>query len=648
MPQPHRRLNDVLLIAPPFEPSVVGSISCGDTEQLGYCPASITSLIRPEWQPSPVGDYQVGALTKKERARLAALGLAAVVYDWFRDHFSGDLWNYGRELHGGDWSSAQPTWRLSNSQLISHLEGRYDLATYCRRAARPEGKSRYATDRFVVDLDFHNDPDDLYARYDAVKAVFGVPTLLFRSSLSGGLHLHYWLDRQVDLQRLRSADGQHGMLQRLLKASDLHAENGRIELYPQASYRDLSKGNRLRVPFGANSRLLDPVSLEPLSSASSEHPVNIADLLLVRELVMAGEIEPASFETLFAASISQTERATARYSRSRRSGRAEPEHGGPSAVLLLREGLTGSGQLDSAIGSLGYHCLRERQDVDTAIRTIQLWLAHKHNGHSSTFNRNSRSADAIIRDRVVRIYKKSDGRPSREWAPLPGLSGGEASRLLLATAESCDVDTGEVVDLYALQRLCFQIANGAKQWVITEGQAVWDSLITTNPSLATEGEQFARLLLARCLRFWPNPAMATLIVDMPYEHRLRCGGLSRGRLTPMWRAAQSTGLFRLIRKANPDLHRCEGFGVELDFSAFDTTPVFQSVDHMLVSRLSREERQRRYTKYRCKQLAQFERETTDSLSLGTPVNAFEQFLRSWLLSHREGGAVGLGGTVQAA
>jgi hypothetical protein len=632
MPQPHHHPDDALFEAPDIEPPVIGSISCGDTDQLGYCPASITSPVRPEWQPCAVGDYQVGALTKKQRTLLSVLGLAIVVFEWFRDHFSGDLWNYARRLHGGEWSSAQPTWRLSNSQLINHLKGRYDLATYCRRVARLAGKSRYATDRFVVDLDFHSDPTDLYARYDAVTAVFGVPTLLFRSSSSRGLHLHYWLDRHVDLQRLSSADGQRGMLHRLLKASGLHAESGRIELYPQASYRNLPRGNRLRVPFGADSRLLDPVSLEPFNSASGERPVNIADLRLVRERVVAGEVEPVSFDALFAASMSKATDAPAPRSPSRRSGRAEPEHGGPSAALLLREGLTGSGQLDSAIGSLGYHCLRERQDVETAIRTIQLWLAHKHNGHSSTFNRNSRSTDAIIRDRVVRIYGKSGGRPSREWAPLPGLSGGEASRLLAVTAESCDKATGEVVELYAFQRMCFQIANGAKQWVITEGQSVWNSLINTNPTLATDGEQFARLLLARCLRFWPNPATATFIVDMPYEHRLRRGGLSRGRLTPMWRAAQSTGLFRLMRKASPDLHRCEAFGVELDFSAFETTAVFDSVDHMLVRELSRKERHRRYTNYRCKQLARVERSLVDMRSLGGSVTAFERFIRCQLVA----------------
>jgi hypothetical protein len=610
------------------------TLTGGSTEDVGCCPASITSLIQQEWQPLPIGDYQMGAVPKRQTGRLARLGLNPEEYCWFQDLFVGDLWNYGRTVRGGEWSSAKQTWRLSHSQLIGHLEGKFDISTYCRRVKQPGCPSRYATDRFTIDLDFQNDPSDLYARYDRMVSVFGTPTLLFRSSASGGLHVHYWLDQQVHLQRLRSADGQRGLLPRLLATQGLHAENGRIELYPQACYKDLRRGNRLRVPFGVGSRLLDCETLLPLSGHSRTHPSNISDLQLVRERALSGDIEPVSFDALFDASKSAPKPSSVRSSRSSGSGRAAPtEHDGPSAALLLEQGLSGPGQLDGAIGALAYHYWRENASEELAIEYIGLWLDEKNNGQSTTYNLRRRQTDRTIRDRVTRVFAQRRNRAHRAWAQTPGLSGWEAARILEATSCGCDVDSGEVVDLYPLQRLCFEVTKSAKQWVLTEGQAVWDSLVTSNSRFTSADEGCTHTLLSHCTRFWPSPSTFSFVVDIPFEHRLRCGGVSRGRLPKFWKVAKASRLFQLTRKAQRELHRCEAYLVQLDFST-RSAALFENVDQMIALQVPREEREQRYTDYRCRKLAQIECQNAMVAAISAPVNSFEQFLRERLNAHR--------------
>jgi hypothetical protein len=597
-----------------------------------HSPADITSGERPEWRPQPIGNYSLGPLTEKHRASFAAIGLEEEDYCFFTDHFVGHLWSYSHKPRGKSWFSPKSHQRISHSLLIGHLAGRYHLATYCRRSAGPTGRSRFATDRFVIDLDAHEHISDLGERYDAVIGAFGAPTLLFRSSKSGGLHLHYWLDQQVDLQRLFSPDGQRNLVPRLLAAHGLETKPGCIEAYPRGCYRSLPKGNRIRLAFGDEYRLLDQ-SFVPLNVATRALPANAADLRLVRNRVTNGEIVPVAFDDLFE-QLKRLPRTTRRLRR--RSHRTEPKHEGPPADPLLQSGLTGPGQLDGAIGSLAFRFRHEGHSVDEAITMVIRWIDGHHNGCSRTYNRQPGEAYAKIHDRVRRVFATSVVQPLnaaqslRASMPAGVLSGWESAYILQCTSDGCDLSTGECVDLYKLQNLCFELMRSAKQWVLSEGQSIWNSLLAEASGRDPEAADFERALQSKSAHFWPNPKEPWFVVPIPHRHRVKRGGLSRERLSPMWTAAKNTGLFQLMRKAHPDFHICEAYGLALDFSALETS-TFDSIDHLIAVRIPREERRQRYSKYRCRTFNRIERELLEkSTQARLAEMPFERFVRQQL------------------
>jgi hypothetical protein len=595
-----------------------------------YSPANIESPDRPEWRPNPVSTFAWRPLNEKQIDQLAAIGLGISEYEFFRDHFVGHPFNYGHKPLGKEWYSPKPQSRITHGLLIGHLEGRYHLSTYCARRALPNMDARYVTDRFVIDLDAGGDERELLARYDAVTKALGVPTLVFRSSSSGGLHLHYWLDEQVDLHRLRTPEGE-GLVPRLLAASGLQEAAGQIEIYPQASYRTLRSGNRLRLAFGAESRLLDPRALDPLTSPSAMS-AQVADLKFIRSGVASGEIEPISFSDLFERMMSTPWLSTTRSGNSRRSNLARD---GSETAALLQHGLTAHGQLDRALGLLAFKHKREGTDMEGAITAIERWVHANHNGHSRTYNQHPNSIRAIIRERVVRAYSsgaaKWEARGSagvlRKWATVGGLSRWEASHLLNGTSSGCDRITGEEVNRYRFQNLCFAMMKEAKRWILTKGQEAWEAV---EQEFAPGTEAFARALLTRCSDFWPDPARPSFIVAIPYNHRLRRGGLSRGTLTTYWKAAQSIGLFELAHKAKAFRHRCEHYRVELDFAAFDSGMIYGTLDALLVAELSTQDRKKGYSEYRAKLLNSFERNSQMSQPVDAHVCAFESFLRAQL------------------
>jgi hypothetical protein len=299
---------------------------------------------------------------------------------------------------------------------------------------------------------------------------------------------------------------------------------------------------------------------------------------------------------------------------------------------LLKHGLTMQGQLHRALGLLAFKHEREGMAMEAAIIEIERWLDANHNGHSRTYNLQRGTIPRRIRARVERIYssgakkRKSPGEVtvSRTWAPASGLSHWEASNLLDATRGGCDHDTGEEVDRYKLQRLCFAMLKGAKSWVVTRGQKAWD---TVEQEFSPGTEAFARALLRHCSEFWPDPGAPSFIVAIPYEHRLRRGGLSRGALTTYWKAARSTGLFELAQKAVAHRHRCEHYRVKLDFAAFGPTALHASVDALLVAELPPADRKKFYSAHYIKQLNRFERSSPAPGAIAAPLSRFEQFLR---------------------
>ena len=129
-----------------------------------------------------------------------------------------------------------------------------------------------STNFAVIDLDFHEELEELVQRLGDVEAALGpIPYVLIRSSSSSGFHLYVFFDEYVATARVRDT------LVSLLARFGLKVRKGYIEVWPdnhalrlplgrgsciinpdtfekQAAYLD--KGNRLRRDIGASVKLL--------------------------------------------------------------------------------------------------------------------------------------------------------------------------------------------------------------------------------------------------------------------------------------------------------------------------------------------------------------------------------------------------------
>jgi len=552
--------------------------------------------------PRPrLNDPQLSA-TRAQLQRLAAIGLSAGDLPFFRHHFVGHPFEYITRSGDGDWQLIRNR-PLSNACLVRHLEQRdYWVGTGCRWDS---DRKRFVTDYLILDLDAG---DDLLARYDTVRSVLALPSLLFRSSRSGGLHAYWFLSAAVELHELRTMHGQGGAVMRLLAASGLHEADGRMEVYPRGHYRQYGVQNRVRLPFGSGSRLLDPHTLQPLTGGRPGE-----DLRLVRSMFEVGQLCRLDVREL------RQRAAGCPAVRTRSAPSTQQLARAPSAGVCpvsdsdgcWHDGLTGPGQLNTATASLAFQMRRDGVPEEAASDRIVAWLHERHGGHSRTYNASPARAVAQVRAEVHRIYARSWQR--RVWSDLPGLSPFEI-RSLLAVLEGdharVDPATGVMLSRFKLERFGFELLRRAKQYVLTMATPPAQTLLAAYPDYGFPPSETARGL-DDMRSIWPDPTRGDFVVPVPYALRVSLDGVSEMVQGPLWRALLHAGLFRPHVPSWAEAHRAATFMVTLDFGAWsDVLDRFQSFERGVSWRLEDSDIRRRYSRHHVRRILRAPREVS--------------------------------------
>jgi hypothetical protein len=444
------------------------------------------------------------------------------------------------------------------------LEGKVWVGTGCRWS---EKERKHVTRYVIIDLDARTAGDDLWAHYARVVHALGLPTLLFRSSGSGGLHLYYLLSKETNLWSLRGPDGQTGALVRVLAHAGLRERKGELEIYPGGCYQDRGPTGRIRLPFGYGSALLDPKSRNPITGAQPTHDLRWVSDALNRGaltiynpdlwLAQADALPPTDSEPSVSRSkssehVSQTSREIV------------------CANSLWQDGLSGARQFNQAVSALAFDLRRAGVTLDDAISKIQSWMHEHHNDKSRTYNASQIAAEREISSIVKRVY--AWGATGTTWAQLPGLSGWEAARLretIFPEESRVDPTTGEILPLDVVQRFAFELVRRAKQWVLTRAQAHLKRTSAARGEISGPGpvrrDELLRILKRLCGQ---GVLEGRFVVPMPRDSRRRISVVKKMEREAIWRALKRVGIPRPVKGHCRDTRRAATFEVKLDFGAF--------------------------------------------------------------------------------
>jgi hypothetical protein len=537
--------------------------------------------MNPEY-PKTISDWH--ELTADELARLDALSLHVSEFLFFRDTFVSHAYDYTCDA-GNGWRTVFDG-RLTNDELIRHLEGLVILGTGCGR--HPEN-DRYITHRFVIDLDPGPDQWEYYQR---VRGVFGDP-LLFRSSARDGLHAHYFLSEAVECDTLYHPGSGDGLLPRLLSEGGIELAPGRVEIMPLGKYINKhgtpTLGRRARLPFGRDYQLL-------------EHDTGIAmslpgvdSLRRARDVFTRSYVEPVDVEDLRAdaARIGRPgRRPTRRAKGSGSMASALADH----IARLDNTGLERPGELNDALFAKAVSHALSGLTQDEAAERLVNWLDASHNGQSTTYNRDPQKARAKALE--ISAYVYDTWRHASSVAPRPGLTEYEATMIhALINGDGTEVpdpETGECFARYKVEAFIFEVMNGMKQWVMTRCLFAARNIVARHPDVAVGSAEFDVLFAKEVRRFWPNPNVPLFIVENPYAFRRSIDGVSEASVTPLWRIAKHTGLFHLARRAHQYSGRCEAYTVRLDFNDSGTRTV-RTMAEALVAMLPPSELREQYS-----------------------------------------------------
>jgi hypothetical protein len=559
----------------------------------------------------------VRPLLPKQKRQLAGMGLRIKDFSAFATCFVGHLFDFiQRRPTDAHWQLIRKR-PLTNALLLLHLRGRRWLGTGCRWDPTLGVKGRHASSYLILDLDYHgdwvqvgaqsaadgavDDPAwrDLLRRYDAVVRALGTPSIVFRSSKTGGLHSYYLFTHVVELHRLRDPDGSRGAVMQLLAAEGLVETPGQVEVYPRGQYKRRGPQTRIRLPFGRGSLALDPDTMNRLTLGGPR-----ADLCRFADRYERDAVRLTDPDDWIRCARESVAGGAAPFvakkkspSVARRSQGAEPRDdaaAGPGVGSLWLKGLGGPGQLNAAIWRLASDLRRRGASCTEATERLHRWLDEKHNKCSRTFNASSAGAHQEVEDVVARLF----ARPgvSRDWGALPGLSGWEARALIEATRHDhqiADPNTGELIGRFKLQQLGFELLRRGKQWILCE-------LRWRMADLGDEGaEGPARSALDVAVSsFWPDTARPEFIVPVPFNLRQAIDGVGKDTQWALWRVLQHAGVFRLGRVASADAHRAATYRVALDFGAHASEEAsFSSLTAALHSILTAEDVGSLYTKH---------------------------------------------------
>jgi hypothetical protein len=192
-------------------------------------------------------------------------------------------------LNGGQWIKNKK--HITDSDIYKHLTG-YHVIAYCLK---------YYTDIFGIDIDLHgnylNDQikeQERMFKYNLVCDKLGYPSLLFRSSDTGGLHCYWRLNEKI-LHRVI-----HSTLLDLF-GNDLKY----FEVLPTPS-------KPLALPYAKKRKgtILDPVTLKPLLQNETHDLKQVVDNIINSEIRHPTEVFQRSLkiDNIFIKNVSIQER----------------------------------------------------------------------------------------------------------------------------------------------------------------------------------------------------------------------------------------------------------------------------------------------------------------------------------------------------
>jgi hypothetical protein len=540
-------------------------------------------------------------LTGKLLAQLTKLGLVVEDFLFFVHLFVGHPWCYTTKAPGATWKTIAKG-RVTRELLLSHLEGTRWIGTGARKAKGGIARAHY----FVIDLDLQpgqDGADDLYGRYTAVLRAVGRPTFALRSSTEGGLHLYYFLTHSVNLYQLRNPDATRGVVVRLLAAEGIEEAAGQVEIYPRNHTLSRGVSNRLRLPFGHGSRLLDPDTLEPFVGGHAP----LDDLKLARKLVEGGKVYAYDFSELERRAndltpARPTKKATLKQKSGHRLGDATRALGGaaPAEVSeLLEVGLTRPGMFNASAHRLACHFVHH-VDEEEARRALGEWLDSKHNGHSTTYSRSREKAHAELLTIIERVYSEYTG--SRSIA-RPALSTYEARSVFESSSGGAfDPESGEELKRFKLERFGWDLVQGAKQYVLTQGTNVLRVVQDRWPELDHDGAEFTDRVQWAARRFWPDFGENMFVVPVPYTLRIQVPRVGEQYQAAYWRATLANGLLVPNRNASWVARQCGLYSVRLDFGALGGGETFARHEDAVAVLFKPEDQRARYSRHFCKQV----------------------------------------------
>lgn len=164
---------------------------------------------------------------------------------------------------------------LKNKFIAGHVQGYLTVGAFLL----------YATDIFAFDVDNHNTDNDLFNnviilnRYNYLVQQFGHPSIVFRSSNSGGLHCYYKLQAKYPFIVIQQA------------------VNTKIKKLPKGIDFLPTPEHAIRLPFAIKDGglLLDIKTLHPVSNITASKMVEALDSIEKKHFIEIFDFAPSGF-----------------------------------------------------------------------------------------------------------------------------------------------------------------------------------------------------------------------------------------------------------------------------------------------------------------------------------------------------------------
>lgn len=270
------------------------------------------------------------------------------------------------------WHTVKRRWR--DQQIIAHLQGRSVIGLF------PADWIDY----MMFDLDNHcqTGPPIRERHADVLRAICGNP-LIYRSSESGGIRICYPLDQEYPKRSV------YGYAKYRLRTCGIAVKSGEIEIMAT------DKGDRL--PFGAGSCLVDPVTFEPLQGMSQVESIDRAWTIweASKTTIPLDLVEPKRLEQAPSGFVQEVER-------------------------LIQCGLTADITTNDALLKLAYYYRANcAYSVERTRELLRKWTSFRHNGHSVRINRGDIENVYDQIDRILLKFKPSKATRKSKWLPCP-------------------------------------------------------------------------------------------------------------------------------------------------------------------------------------------------------------------------------------